>query len=68
MKKSGILHLTSILIGLFAIVQLVSAWAVGDGGAIGDFSQGELLVNAIIFMMIAIWLTHWVSYYERRKE
>ena len=57
MKWSEVLHISSILLGLLAIAQLFSAWGVGEGGHLGSFTQGHLLVNALILILVAIWLS-----------
>ena len=68
MKKSQTLHTLSVLIGLLGVVQFISAWVVGEGGSLGRFSQGELYVNALIFLVIAIWLAHGVMIHSRKNE
>ena len=57
MKWSEVLHISSILLGLLALAQLFGAWWVGEGGHLGDFTQGHLLVNALILILVAIWLS-----------
>ena len=56
MKTNEVLHFLSIAVGLVAVVQLMSAWSVGDGGSLGAFSQGELYVNSLILAVLALWL------------
>lgn len=68
MKMSHTSHMLSVIIGLLAIVQLVSAWTVGEGGSLGQFTQGELYINAIVFMMIAIWLAHGTAIHGKKGQ
>jgi len=67
-RKSQTLYFLSIIIGLLGILQLISAWLVGEQGVMGDFSQGELYVNSLLFMIIAIWLAHGVMIHKQDKE
>jgi len=54
--------------GFLGVLQMVSAWMVGEGGTLGDFSQGELYVNALLFLIIAIWLAHGVMLSWHNKD
>ncbi len=67
-KKSHVFHLLSILVGLIGVVQLISAWVVGDSGSVGQFTQGELYVNALLFLVIAIWLAHGVMIHRHNND
>ena len=68
MKKTSTFYVLSTLIGLLGVVQLISAWVVGEGGSLGDFTQGELYVNSLLFLVIAIWLAHGVMIHHHKND
>lgn len=68
MKKSQTLYFLSVIIGLLGILQLISAWLVGSEGTMGDFTQGELYINSLLFMIISIWLAHGVMIHRLDRD
>ncbi len=56
MKLSKVLHIGSIVAGIWGILALIGAWMAGEGGTIWGFSQQHCFFDAIVLMLIAIWL------------
>jgi len=56
MKLSKMLHVGSVIAGFWGISALVGAWLAGENGTIWGFSQQHCFFDAIILMLIAIWL------------
>ncbi|HEY4509801.1 MAG TPA: hypothetical protein VJC15_02330 [Candidatus Paceibacterota bacterium] len=54
MKKSSILHGTSIVAGIWGALALLGAWIAGESGTAFGFSQAHLFNDAIILQLIAI--------------
>ena len=54
MKKSKIIHIVSIVAGIWGALALIGAWLAGDGGTIFGFSQQHCIYDAIILELISI--------------
>lgn len=54
MKKSSLMHGTSIVTGIWGALALFGAWFAGEGGTFMGFSQVHLFNDAIILQLIAI--------------
>lgn len=54
MKKSSMMHIVSIVTGIWGALALVGAWLAGDGGTIFEFSQQHYIYDAIILELISI--------------
>lgn len=56
MKISKVLHIVSVLAGFWGVLALVGAWLAGQDGTIWGFSQQHCFYDAIVLVLIAIWL------------
>ncbi|OGY46248.1 MAG: hypothetical protein A2744_04625 [Candidatus Buchananbacteria bacterium RIFCSPHIGHO2_01_FULL_44_11] len=54
MKKSSLIHGTSIVTGIWGALALLGAWLAGQGGTFWGFSQSHLFNDAIALQLIAI--------------
>ena len=54
MKKSKLIHLSSIILGVWGGFALIFAWLADDSGTIMGFSQQHLYNDAFILELIAI--------------
>lgn len=54
MKKSSLMHVVSIVFAIAGFLSLVSAWFVDEQGLIFGLPQALLIVNAIVFELIAV--------------
>ncbi len=54
MKKSTLMHGTSIVTGIWSALALLAAWIAGEGGTAFGFSQSHLFNDAIVLQLIAI--------------
>lgn len=54
MKKSSLMHGSSILTGTLGALALMGAWLAGENGATLGFSRSHLFNDAIILQLIAI--------------
>ncbi|HZX49684.1 MAG TPA: hypothetical protein VFE94_00860 [Candidatus Paceibacterota bacterium] len=54
MKKSSLMHWTSIVTGIWGALALLAAWVAGEGGTAFGFSQSHLFNDAIVLQLIAI--------------
>jgi len=54
MKKSKLMHLSSIILGIWGGLALVMAWLAGESGTVFGFSQQHLYSDAIALEVIAI--------------
>ncbi len=56
MKLSKIFHVASVLAGLLGVVMLLGAWVAGENGTAFGFTQPHLFMDAIVLVLIAIWV------------
>ena len=56
MKISKVLHIVSVIAGLWGVLALIGAWLAGENGTIWGFSQQHCFYDAIVLILIAIWL------------
>lgn len=56
MKLSKVLHVVSVIIGFWGVLALIGAWLAGENGTIWGFSQQHCFFDAIILVLIAIWI------------
>jgi hypothetical protein len=56
MKISKVLHIVSVIAGFWGVLALVGAWLAGQDGTIWGFSQQHCFYDAIVLVLIAIWL------------
>ncbi|MDP1625252.1 MAG: hypothetical protein Q8L64_05830 [bacterium] len=56
MKLSKILHVLSIIAGFLGVLALIGAWLAGENGTVLGFSQQHCFYDAIVLVLVAIWL------------
>lgn len=56
MKKSSLLKTVSGIVGLFGIISLLLAWRAEFNGFMFGFESRVWYNDAMIFLLIAIWL------------
>ncbi len=56
MKLSKVLHVLSVIAGLWGVLALIGAWIAGENGTIWGFSQQHCFYDAVVLTLIAIWL------------
>ncbi len=56
MKLSKLFHIVSVVSGCAGVVALLGAWSAGTTGTAFGFTQPHLFIDAIVLVLIAIWL------------
>ena len=56
MKISKVLHVTSVAVGSLGVLALVGAWCANRYGAVWGMNESHLFMDAIILVLIAVWL------------
>lgn len=54
MKKSSLMHGTSIVAGIWGALALVGAWLAGESGTFLSFSPQHLYNDAIVLQLVGI--------------
>lgn len=68
MKKAHMLKKASVITGLFGILALLLAWRAEFSGFIFGFESRVWYNDAIIFLLIAIWLKLGAIYHKGEGE
>jgi len=68
MKLSKVFHVGSVIAGFWGILALIGAWLAGENGTIWGFSQQHCFFDAIILMLIAIWLAVSTMHHMKLEE
>lgn len=64
MKRAETLTNLSIAVGLLGVLALIAAWLVGPGSALAGMSQQHLFTDAVVLLLIAIWLKLGAIYHK----
>ncbi len=56
MKLSKIFHVLGAIAGWVGVITLLGAWNAGTSGTTFGFTQSHLFMDAIILVLIAIWM------------
>ena len=56
MKISKALHVVSVISGFLGVVALIGAWCASRNGPVWGMSEAHLFMDAIVLVLIAIWL------------
>ncbi len=56
MKLSKIFHILGAIMGWVGVIALFGAWNAGTSGTAFGFTQNHLFMDAIILVLIAIWM------------
>ncbi|MDP2789148.1 MAG: hypothetical protein Q8O46_03825 [bacterium] len=56
MKLSKIFHVIAAVVGWVGVGALLSAWVAGENGTAFGFTQTHLFLDAIVLVLIAIWM------------
>lgn len=67
MKKADMLKKGSVITGLFGVIALILAWRAEFSGFIFGLESRVWYNDAIIFLLIAIWLKLGAIYHKEEK-
>ena len=56
MKLSKLFHVISVLAGFLGVLTLIGAWCASRNGAIWGMSETHLFNDAIVLVLVAVWL------------
>ena len=68
MKLSKIFHVLGAIAGWVGIIALLSAWSAGENSTVFGFTQTPLFVDAIILVLIAIWMQLSTTHHMKLEE
>jgi hypothetical protein len=68
MKLSKIFHVKSVIIGFLGVIALISSWCVGPTGDLWGMDQSHLFQDALIFILIAIWIQLATMHHMKLEE
>lgn len=68
MKLSKIFHIVSVIVGLVGVIALLGAWNAGVSGTAFGFTQNHLFMDAIVLVLIAIWMQLATMHHMKLEE
>ena len=68
MKLSKVFHVLGAVVGWVGVGSLLSAWLAGENGMMFGFSQVHLFMDAIVLVLVAIWMQLATMHHMKLEE
>ncbi len=68
MKLSKIFHVIGAIAGLVGVIMLLGAWNAGTSGTTFGSTQPHLFMDAIVLVLIAIWMQLATMHHMKLEE